>query len=500
MRDKFAGALVTLLDSESAVGATTKVRLQLAIRQMIVEGAVRERDRLPSTRTLSAELRVARDTLEAAYRQLEAEGFLTRRHGSGTFVAKLERETLEKPRGKSGRKARTKPGPQASLSSRGTAIWKRGGVVDQTTALPFAAAMPDVKPFPLDVWRRLTSRVLRGKGQVALMYGDAQGYLPLREEISRYLAAHRGVRCRPEQVVVLNSSQQALSVIANLLLDPGDSIAIEDPGYHGARSAFAAAGLSLHPVPVDRSGLRFQDLLESGEERRAVYLTPSHHYPTGVTLSLDRRLALIDWAARNERWIIEDDYDSEYRYDGLPVSAIQGLDSNERVLYVGTFSKVLFPSLRLAYLVLPERLVPSFVTARTLIDGQSSMINQMVLAQFMAEGHFTAHIRHMRQIYRARRDAFMVSFSRHLATYADAMPPAGGLHVACQLKSGLSEDVTVRAARSAGIELPTLKRLYAGPHTQEGWLMGFAALTAHEIDDAMRRLALTISATLARGH
>jgi GntR family transcriptional regulator/MocR family aminotransferase len=498
MRDKFAGALVTLLDSQSADSATTSVRLQKAIRQMIVEGAVRERDRLPSTRTLSAELRVARDTLEAAYRQLEAEGFLTRRHGSGTFVAKLDRDTLETSRPGSRRKARAQPGPQASLSNRGTAIWGRGGVVDQTTALPFAAAMPDVKPFPLDTWRRLTSRILRGNGQVALMYGDAQGYLPLREEISRYLAAHRGVRCKAEQVIVLNSSQQALSIIASLLLDPGDPVAIEDPGYHGARSVFAAAGVSLHPVPVDGSGLRFQDLLECGKEMRAVYLTPSHHYPTGVTLSLDRRLALIDWAARNERWIIEDDYDSEYRYDGLPVSAIQGLDSNERVLYVGTFSKVLFPSLRLAYLVLPERLTPTFVTARTLIDGQSSMINQMVLAQFMAEGHFTAHIRHMRQIYRARRDAFMVSFARHLAPFADAVPPAGGLHVACKLKPGLSEDVTVQAAQSAGIELPTLRRLYAGPHADEGWLMGFAALTAHEIDDAIRRLSLAISAALAR--
>ncbi len=493
MRDSFSGALITLLEQQGSDSATTGVRLQKAIRQMIAEGVVREHERLPSTRILSGELRVARDTLEAAYRQLEAEGFVTRRHGSGTYVAKLDRDALETSSGKLRKRRSGQPSLQASLSKRGSGIWKRGGVVDQTTALPFAAAMPDVKPFPLDIWRRLTSRALRTNAQSVLMYGDAQGYLPLREEISRYLAAHRGVRCGAEQIVVLNSSQQALSIIANLLVDPGEQIAIEDPGYHGARSVFAAAGVSLLPIPVDEFGLRVQQLRDHSRDPRAVYLTPSHQYPTGVTLSLDRRLALIDWARQNRGWIIEDDYDSEYRYDGLPVSSIQGLDPHQRVLYIGTFSKVLFPSLRLAYLVLPESLTPAFVTARTLIDGQSSLITQMVLAQFMSDGHFTAHIRRMRQLYRARRDAFMASFARNLGSFADAITPAGGLHAACKLKPGLREETTVKAAKSVGLELPTLKRLYAGPNAEAGWLMGFAALTPDQIEESMRRLSHAIT-------
>ncbi len=489
MRGRYAGVLVTLLDRQDAGGPTAAVRLQNALRQMIVDGTARAHDRLPSTRALAADLSVARDTVESAYRQLEAEGFLTRRHGSGSYVAPFDRDAHAERKKRRGSSAKAHP----SLSRRGTAIRTRGGVVDQTTALPFAAAMPDVKPFPLDIWRRLTSRVLRDHKDTALMYGDAQGYPPLRSEIARYLASHRGVRCHPDQVVVLNSSQQALAMIATLLLDPGDQLAIEDPGYHGARSVFEANGVALLPVPVDGAGLQVQLLLEARKPVRAVYLTPSHQYPTGVTLTLERRLSLIDWARRTDGWIVEDDYDSEYRYDGQPVSAIQGLDADDRVFYVGTFSKILFPSLRLAYLVLPEAFVSAFVTARTLIDGQSPLISQMVLTQFMSEGHFTAHIRRMRQLYRARRDAFMLHFGRHLAGFADVIPPAGGLHAACRLKGPWTEEMSARAAALAGVELPTLRRLYSGTQAADGWLMGFAALTPDQIETAMRRLARSLA-------
>jgi GntR family transcriptional regulator/MocR family aminotransferase len=209
----------------------------------------------------------------------------------------------------------------------------------------------------------------------------------------------------------------------------------------------------------------------------------------GVSLSLDRRLALLDWASQNRSWVIEDDYDSEYRYDGQPLASIQGLDAHERVLYTGTFSKVLFPSLRLAYLVLPEPLVPAFVGARTLIDGQSSLISQIVLTQFMTEGHFTAHIRRMRQLYHARRDAFVTSFERHLKPFATPLIPAGGLQVACRLNEGMNELETTKRALAAGIELPTLSRLFINPKSEPGWLMGFAALTPDDIEHAMQKLA-----------
>jgi GntR family transcriptional regulator/MocR family aminotransferase len=488
MSARLSGTLFDLLEQQPNEPAGVARRIQDAIRRTIVDGVVRQKERLPSTRTLAIDLGVARDTVEAAYQQLEAEGFVTRRQGSGTFVSALDSDILIQGRARS-RKIKGGARLQSSLSLRGKEIWKRGGVVDQAIAVPFAAAMPDVKSFPADTWRHITARVLRQSGSVALMYGDAQGYLPLREEISRYLAARRGVRCKAEQVLILSSSQQALWLIATLLVDPTDQIAVEDPGYHGAKSAFMAAGAALLPVAVDEDGLRAHDLVRRREKIRAVYVTPSHQYPMGVTLSLDRRLTLIDWAQKCSGWIIEDDYDSEYRYDGRPISAIQGLDMYERVLYVGTLSKVLFPSLRLAYLVLPESLVAAFVTARTLIDGQSSLINQIVLAQFMNEGHFTAHIRRMRQLYRARRDSFIKSFETHLSPYATMAASAGGLQIACQLKVGLNERQTEKPASAAGVELPSLRRLYLGSRPEEGWLMGFAASTPGEISEAMRRLA-----------
>jgi GntR family transcriptional regulator/MocR family aminotransferase len=483
-----SGFLFELLTQTSDATTGASRRIQNAIRKMIIDGVLRRTERLPSSRMLAKNLGVARETVEVSYQQLEAEGFVTRRMGSGTFVSALESNALVREQLPPGLTMRSRLEPRRVLSRRGREIWRRGGVVDQTIAIPFAAAMPDVKSFPRDVWRRLTSVALKRSGSSALMYGDAQGYLPLREEIARYLAIHRGVRCSANQILMLSSSQQALSLIATILVDPAQHIAVEDPGYHGAKSAFLAAGATLDPIAVDQDGLVVADLRRRRSSTRAVYVTPSHQYPLGVTLSLNRRLALIEWARHRKAWIIEDDYDSEYRYDGRPISAIQGLDSYDRVLYVGTLSKVLFPSLRLAYLVLPQSLVEAFVTARTLIDGQSSLINQIVLEQFMSDGHFTAHIRRMRDLYRARRDAFVLGFEEYLSPYATMVATAGGLQIACRLKSGLKEGETSRIAVEAGIDLPTLRRLFLGSTPEQGWLMGFAASTPDQINAAMQRL------------
>lgn len=488
MKSKFSGALISLLDLQSEGGGGLSARLQRSIRQSIVTGAIRPQERLPSTRTLSAELGIARETVEAAYAQLESEGFLTRKQGSGTFVSNLESETVLRADPLRGPEPPAPLEVETALSRRGMEIQQRGGVTDQTVALPFAAAMPDVKPFPIDIWRQLSAQVLRDSGSLTLMYGEAQGFLPLREEIANYLAAHRGVRCTAANIVVLSSSQQALSLIATMLADQAECIAVEDPGYHGAKSAFAAAGLALRPIPVDEQGLQVSALRACPHDLRAVYVTPSHQYPLGMSLSLERRLSLLDWASERRSWIVEDDYDSEYRYDGQPLSSIQGLDQTGRVLYIGTFSKVLFPSLRLAYLVLPVPLVATFVGARTLIDGQSSLINQVILARFMTEGHFTGHIRRMRQLYHARRDAFVASFNRHMLPFATPLAPAGGLQMASKLRPGIDERMTSQRALAVGIELPTLRRLYLGPG-EDGWLMGYAALTPDQIETAMQKLA-----------
>jgi GntR family transcriptional regulator/MocR family aminotransferase len=301
------------------------------------------------------------------------------------------------------------------------------------------------------------------------------------------------VHCEPDQILVLSSSQQALTLIGTVLIDSGDIVAVENPGYHGAKLALLAAGAYLKPVPVDKNGISVDQIDDARGPVRAVYVTPSHQYPTGVTLSLERRIELLKWATNSHAWVIEDDYDSEYRYDSDPLPSIQGLDPNANVLYLGTFNKVLFPSLRLAYLVLPKPLVRPFVTARTLLDGQSPILAQAVLHEFMLEGHFTAHIRQMRELYHGRRNLFVKALSAHLGQFVEASSPPGGLSIACYLKSGFDEQQSIEKAGSAGIELPPLRRLYLGDEGRDGWLLGFAALAPEKAANAMRKLASVLA-------
>jgi GntR family transcriptional regulator/MocR family aminotransferase len=495
MKNKFSGALLILLDEAAQPRPTLVLHLQDLIRRLIADGVVAENERLPSTRALAKDLGISRDTVEAAYQQLDAEGYITRKTGSGTFAAKLEHISIVRQPVQRGtiEAAPDADLPAMSLAARGTDISVAGGVVDQTDVHPFVAAMPDIESFPIETWHRLTSHVIRRSGRKLLMYGNAQGYEPLRQEIWRYLAAHRGVRCEPDQILVLTSSQQALNLIGTILVDPCDIIAVENPGYHGAKLAFLAVGSFLKPVGVDADGIVVSEIADSRAPVRAVYVTPSHQYPTGATLSLDRRLALLDWAEKTGSWIVEDDYDSEYRYDGQPLAAIQGRDNGGHVLYVGTFNKILFPSLRLAYLVLPKQLVKAFVAARTLLDGQSQLLAQAVLCEFMREGHFTAHIRRMRELYRGRRNLFVSALFRYLSPYVEANVPAGGLSIACYLKDNLVERRTVEIAKSVGIELPTLRRLYLGGQGRQGWLLGFAALEPDIAARAMKKLSSSLA-------
>lgn len=488
MRDKFAGTLISLLDEQAASGLSLARRIQNAVRGQIAAGALRMRERLPSSRTLAAELGIARDTVETAYQQLESEGFLTRVRGSGTFVTNSKSELLQGPApSRTGRKA------GMSVGARGNLALQFCGVRDPRIR-PFGAAMPDIRAFPVSIWNRIAARVARTHSLQAFDYCDPQGHGPLREEIARYLAAHRGVRCSADNIIVLTSSQQALAMIASLMVDAGDTVAVEDPGYPGVKSALRMAGAELLPIPVDRAGLRADLLVRQRRPVRGVYVTPSHQYPTGATLSLERRLRLIDWARSRKAWIVEDDYDSEYRYEGSPISCIQGLDTSGCVLYVGTFTKTLFPGLRLAYLVVPSHLVRAFVTARTLLDGHSAYLHQAVLTEFMAAGHFTAHIRRMRQLYKGRRDAFLAAFHKHLGAFAEIESATGGFQVACYLHGATTEAASMAAAASVGIELPSLKSLYISQPGRSGWVMGYVALTPQEAEAGVRKLARSLNA------
>lgn len=463
-------------------------RIQRAVRQLIVDGALGPGNRLPASRALAASLGVSRDTIEASYAQLHAEGFIERRVGSGSFVAQITEFT---PSRRAQRNTRS-PGQPPNLSKRGDAMLGGGGVREHLSPRPFAHGVPDTRAFPLPLWERLERQVRKELGTQTLLHGDPQGAEPLRRAIADYVNLERGARATADRVLVLTSSQQALWLCANILLDPGDRIFIEDPAYYGARKAFTAAGLECVPIRVDRQGIVADEIIAAPQKAKAVFLTPSHQFPTGATLALDRRLALIEWAARHRTWIIEDDYDSEFHYAGKPTACVQGLDANDRTVYVGTFTKSLFPGLRIGYAVLPPQLVKPMTVARTLLDGHTAPMAQLTLARFIEGGHFGAHIRTMRGVYAGRLEKLALLVRKHLPDVVEPRVPAGGLQMPCVLNGDISERAAVDAARRVGIELLGLSALHHAGYGEAGFLMGFAAYTPMEIESAVRKLAKTL--------
>lgn len=463
-----------------------RVRVQRALRQLILDGVLVAGSRLPATRTLGGSLEVSRDTVEMAYVQLQLDGYIQRRGGSGSFVCDKIGPGLV---GGSRKRGGAQPFARAALSARGADILASGGVNDQQAVKAFVTGLPETRTFPVDVWERLQRHVVKGNPGGLLLHGDPQGAEPLREAIAHYLNLERGAQVTADQVLVLSSTRQALFLCAQVLVDAGKPILMEDPGYFGARKAFELAQLKIIPVPVDERGLRTDCLRADRSGANTIYVTPSHQYPTGVTLALERRLELIEWAVQKQGWIIEDDYDSQFHYEGLPTACVQGLDRHRRTIYLGTFSKSLYPGLRMGYMVLPHELVKPMACARSILDGHTPQIAQLTLARFIDGGHFGAHVRAMRKIYGARRIAMAEAIERHLSDVVSARLPPGGLQMLCRLKDGRPELETLRQAARVGIQLPGLSRLYATAPDIGGWLLGFSALTPHEIETGIARLA-----------
>lgn len=473
-----------------------RVRVQRALRRLILDGALAPGYRLPSTRTLSRSLGLSRDTVELAYAQLQLDGYIRRHKGSGSFVSDAVGARLlgtggggTPPAAATAPPLRPRSRASVALSARGADLHAGGGVSDHQVVKAFVTGLPETRTFPLAIWERLQRQVSKDHRSSVLLHGDPQGAQPLRRAIADYLNLERGAKVSADQVLVLTSTRQALFICAQVLVDAGRPILMEDPGYFGARKAFEMAQLRVVPVPVDAKGLRTDWLHADRSGASTLYVTPSHQYPTGATLALERRLELTAWAAQNHGWIIEDDYDSQFHYEGLPTACVQGLDTFQRTIYLGTFSKSLYPGLRMGYMVLPHELVQPMTQARSILDGHTPQIAQLTLARFMEGGHFGAHIRSMRKIYAARREAMAHAVQRHLSGIVTAHLPAGGLQMPCLLTEGQSELETIRRAARVGIELPGLSRLYDKPPSRGGWLLGFAALTPQEIEAAIQRLA-----------
>ncbi len=456
-------------------------------RTAIADGSLRPGQRIPSTRVLASELGVSRSPVLNAYAQLLAEGYFESRVGAGTVVSTslLSQVTMGAAAG--ARLPATRSGPRT--------VAHRCSILPHLERPPwlqgwgaFGVGQVAFDQFPLHLWSRLVARRCRNMDAKSFHYGGPIGLKSLREAIATYLRTSRSLHCEAEQVMIVSGSQQALEISARVLLDPGSRVWIEEPGYGLARDVLALAGCHLVPVPVDTEGLNVAAGTKLCAKARAALVTPSHQFPLGVTMSASRRFQLLEWAQNTGAWIIEDDYDSEYRYESSPIASLQGLDANARVIYVGTFSKVLFPSLRLGYVVIPSDLVDRFLTIRHAIDLGPPSFYQEVLADFIAEGHFARHIRRMRVLYRERRRALVDSITKDLESQVEVLGDEAGMHLAVALPNGsLDVKIAERAARQK-LWIWPLSLSYLGRVSRPGFILGFGSSPVEEIPRAVRKL------------
>jgi GntR family transcriptional regulator/MocR family aminotransferase len=357
----------------------------------------------------------------------------------------------------------------------------------------FRYGRPAIDHFPLKLWRRLLSRHCRFSSDIFGYAKDSRGYKPLREAIASYISRSRAVQCEPDQVIIVSGSQQALDLVTRLLIDRGDWIAMEDPGYLGARRTFLAQGACLHPVAVDESGFMVKSLATAPGAIKLVYVTPSHQFPTGAILSLPRRLELLAWAQKTGATIIEDDYDSEYRYSDRPIPALQGLGSSDSVVYISTFSKVLFPALRMGYLVVPPSLVQVCDRAKWLTDRQSPLLEQYVLTDFIKEGHLERHIRRMRNLYDQRRRTLVQCLLQHLGEQVTILGENAGLHLMIRLHTHLSERDILNRAAQVGVGLIPASFYYLKSGSRNEFVLGYTELDEPQIQEGVRRLCQALS-------
>ncbi len=496
MRKKPHGAAAPLIAVDRNGERPLHRQIYDAFRAMILDRRLQPGQQIPSTRALADELGISRIPVLGAYSQLLAEGYIDSRSGAGTFVSSSLSEQFLSARPSA---ASVVPSVTSVVNDQASDAISRVSRLLPVEGTPwflgsgaFSVGQIAYDHFPFRVWSDLVTYHARRVRASSMNYSDPMGSKDFREVIASYLRTARAVQCDVSQIMVVNGSQQALDLSARVLLDPDSPVWIEEPGYVFLRHVLTLSGCRLVPVPVDGEGLDVAAGIKLCRNARVAYVTPSHQYPLGATMSVARRLQLLEWAHKSNAWIVEDDYDSEYRYESMPVASMQGLDPGSRVIYIGTFSKTLFPSLRLGYMVIPPALVDRFLAVRQSNDLGPSHLYQAALADFISGGHFTRHIRKTRQLYAERRNALAQALRKEFGSEIEILGAEAGMHLVVTLPPGLSDQKISARAAQEGLWLWPLSAAYAGPNVRQGFVLGFGGTKADEMLHQVRRLRKVI--------
>lgn len=447
------------------------------LRDAIISGVYKSEQSLPATRELSTALKISRNTVNTAYDMLQAEGYIESRANSGYYVcALIPVDTVVKPTTKRTQASRQKP----QLSTRGEAIARPSRPVPTNPNPSFTPGLPDVSVFPFSQWQQCLQKIDLQSASNLMGYQDQGGLWEFKCALKSYLQLSRGVNCNPEQIIIVNGSQAGLDLMARLLVEAKEIIAMEEPGYLGAKDGFLAANACVMPIPVDGEGLQVERLNSLDKKQKSavklIYTTPSYQFPLGVTMSLPRRLALLDWANKHEAFIIEDDYDSEFRYHDRPLSSLQGLDTQGRVLYMGTLSKVMFPGLRIGYLVVPENLASAFASALRKTGQDAPLLLQAAMTTFIEKGFFNSHIRKMRKLYGRKQEIFVELIQEHLNDWLEIKATSAGMQLPAYFKEKTNEKCLLGIALEKQINIVSLKRFYSQRNTTPGLYLGYAGI------------------------
>ena len=463
-------------------------QVETQLREAIWSGRLKPNERLPSTRQLSKELNVARNTIITAYEQLMVEGFLVSETGSGTRVAKDF--PLSSKAAVSIQEAQTNPTPIVETSSRLEKLIPINPLVERAghrPSLAFRAHIPCCKSFPTDTWTQLSTKRLRHMPKDWMASGNPNGYQPLREALSDYLGVTRGIYADPDQIIVTAGTQQSIDLLAKLLTQPGDSVCFEDPGYTPASVSFELQGTQINYIPIDEQGIQ-TEALDTHKNSKLVYVTPASQFPLGMTLSQSRRRSLLQWAQKTGAYIVEDDYNGEYRYKGRPLTTLYTMASNQQVIYLSSFSKLLYPGLRLGFMVVPKSLVQPLKSLRWMLDRHSPYLEQAVLTDFINAGHFARHLRRMRALYKTRQEYFIKHAEKYLGHLMDVPPLDGGLHLIGWLKPDVSEKHLAIAAKKADVDISFVSSFSRQATHKPAVIFGYAPYDEQEIELGCKKL------------